>query len=71
MTLYDFIYLVGCGVAYLMSVIGLIATEQIKGVKPQVFSLCIISFIPALLSWALPIWWLGYHFLIVRKERDD
>lgn len=69
MTLYDFIYLVGCGVAYLMSVIGLIMQEQIKGVEPKVFSICLISLIPALLSWGLPIWWLGYHFLIVRKVK--
>lgn len=71
MTLYDLIYIIGCGVAYLMTVIGLISQEQIKGVEPKVFSICLISLIPALLSWGLPIWWLGYHFFCKRKIRDD
>lgn len=64
MTLYDFLYIVGCGVAYLMTVTGLIMQEQIKGVEPKVFSICLISLAPALLSWGLPIWWLGYHFFV-------
>ena len=53
MTLYDLIYFIGCGVALLMSIVGLCAQEKMKGRKYNVAIIIFISFIPAMLSWAL------------------
>lgn len=67
MTLYDFIYLIGCGVALLMSIAGLYSQEIIKRRKPNFGIILLDSVIVAFLSWALPIWWLGFHYLIKKK----
>jgi hypothetical protein len=68
MTLYDFIYLIGYGVALLMSIVGFFSQEVIKGRKPNFFIILLDSVIVAFLSWALPIWWIGYK-LYVRGRR--
>lgn len=62
MTIWTFLYVIGCGVALIMSFFGLSAVhrelpEEQKCIGGLVCS-CIIC---SLLSWAVPIWWLGYE----------
>jgi amino acid permease len=60
MTIWTFLYVIGCGVALIMSCFGLSKVhrelpEEQKSIGGLVCS-CIIS---SLLSWAVPIWWIG------------
>jgi len=68
MTLYDLIYIIGCGVAFIMAIVGFSNSAQVKeeiGDKPLVIFAS--SLFASLLSWAVPIWWLGFHYLIEKR----
>ena len=62
MTIYDMIWCTGCGVAFLMGVIGL-SNENNKLPKEEQCFGCVVAvaFICCALSWAVPIWWIGYE----------
>lgn len=65
MTLYDLIYIIGCGVAFIMAVYGLLNSAQVKKeIGDNTLLIFASSLFVSLLSWAVPIWWLGFHFLI-------
>lgn len=69
MTLYDLIYIIGCGVAFIMTIFGFSSSAQVKkeiGDKPLVIFAS--SLLVSLLSWGVPIWWLGFYYLIEKKE---
>lgn len=68
MTLYDFIYIIGCGVAFIMTTFGLLNSAQVKEeIGDNKIVIFASSFIVSLLSWAVPIWWLGFHYLIEKR----
>lgn len=63
MTAFDFIYIIGQGVAAIMCFYGLIETNK-KLEEEKQANVCTIFFGSALLSflsWAVPIWWLGFE----------
>ena len=68
MTLYDLIYFIGFGVAFLMS---LIAFYSIDLEDKECFICKIVcAFLVGFLSWAIPIWWIGkeiYKRMKVKK----
>jgi hypothetical protein len=62
MTIYDFIYYIGCGVSFLMGAIGLYNANRNLPKEKQSFGGVVTgAFICCALSWAVPIWWLGYE----------
>lgn len=64
MTVYDFIYIIGCGVSLIMvffiftGVNTKLPTDKQKGVG----FLFVCAFIFSILSWAVPICWLGERY---------
>ena len=62
MTLWDLIYWIGYGVAFLMCAIGLTIMakkdENADNFLPVIFG----ALFGGLLSWGIPIWWIGYQF---------
>ena len=59
MTVFDFIYIIGFGVAFLMS---LIAFYSIDLEDKECFICKIVcAVLVGLLSWAVPIWWIGFE----------
>lgn len=57
MTIYDFIYGIGCAVAFLMAFNGIGKKPDIK--EGDGLYVLFISFIASFLSWGLPIYWIG------------
>lgn len=71
MTLYNLIYIIGCGVAFIMATFGFLNSEQVKEeIGDKTLIIFASSLFVSLLSWAVPIWWLGFHYLIETKEKD-
>ncbi len=62
MTIYDIIWYTGCGVAFLMSAIGL-SNENSKLPKKEQCAggVMLGALMCCALSWAVPIWWIGYE----------
>lgn len=63
MSVFDFVYIIGCGVAAIMCFYGLIETNKELEEEKQA-NVCTIFFGSALLSflsWAVPIWWIGFE----------
>jgi hypothetical protein len=59
---FDFIYLIGSGVAFLMALVGLTAEYKMLPEKERCYlSVPFCSVLCAVLSWALPIWWIGFE----------
>jgi hypothetical protein len=68
MTLYDLIYIIGCGVAFMMAIVGFTNSVQVKEeIGDNMIAIFAISLMVSLLSWGVPIWWLGFHYLIEKK----
>lgn len=62
MTTWDFIYYIGSGVAFIMGAIGLYNTNKNLPEEKQYFGGVVCgSFLCAALSWAIPIWWIGFE----------
>lgn len=62
MTLFDFIYGIGSGVAFIMGIIGLtIENNQLPTEERCFGGVAFGAFICAALSWAVPIWWIGFE----------
>lgn len=72
MTIWDFLYIIGCGVSLIMTYYGLSDSET--ETEQDYVNLIFSCFFCALLSWSLPIWWLGYKIyenIIQKKEKND
>lgn len=70
MTLYDLIYIIGCGVAFIMATVGFSnAAQAKKEFKDKLFLIFMCSLVVSLLSWAVPIWWLGFNCFFEKKSR--
>lgn len=68
MTYANLIYFIGCGVAMIMCIIGFIV-DSIEHNREYNFGLIVLtSMFCCLLSWAIPIWWLGYTFLYNKRK---
>lgn len=68
MTLYDLIYIIGCGVAFMMANFAFLNSARVKKeIGDDFFVLFAGCLIVSLLSWGVPIWWLGFHFLIEKR----
>ncbi len=62
MTAFDFIYYIGSGVAFTMGTIGLYdANNKLPKEKQCIGGVFCGSILCAFLSWAVPIWWIGYE----------
>lgn len=62
MTAFDFIYYIGSGVAFIMGVIGLYDANNKLPKEKQCFGGVVCgSLFCAALSWAIPIWWIGFE----------
>lgn len=62
MTLFDFIYFIGFGVALIMGIIFMGEGNENLPENQQSFGFVVFgSFACALLSWAVPIWWIGFE----------
>ena len=62
MTAFDFIYYIGSGVAFIMGIIGLTAENNSLPKEHQCYAGVIFgASLCAIVSWAVPIWWLGYE----------
>lgn len=62
MTLFDFIYFMGFGVAFIMGIIFVGGENENLPENQQSFGFVVFgSFACALLSWAVPIWWIGFE----------
>lgn len=62
MTLFDFIYGIGSGVAFIMALVGLTAENNKMPEADRCHAGVIVcSLFCASLSWAIPIWWLGFE----------
>lgn len=60
MTVWTFLYIIGCGVSLIMSCFGLSeANKQMPEKERCVGGLVCACIICSLLSWAIPIWWVG------------
>lgn len=70
MTIYDIIWYTGCGVAFLIGGIGL-SNVNSKLPKEEQCSGGVImgAFLCLALSWAVPIWWLGYEIYKKTKRK--
>lgn len=73
MSMAELIYFIGMGVAFLMCCIGLnnILVNEKDDKDIDVVGLLSASLIISILSWALPIWWLGYHYIYEKQKRHD
>jgi len=73
MTMAELIYFIGMGVAFLMCCVGLNNT-LVNGKNNEdvdIVGLLSTSLIISILSWALPIWWLGYHYIYEKDKNHD
>ena len=62
MTLFDFIYFIGFGVAFIMGIIFVGGENENLPENQQSFGFVMFgSFACASLSWAVPIWWVGFE----------
>lgn len=62
MTAFDFIYFIGSGVAFIMAFIGTYdANKNLPKEEQCLGGVFFASFFCAFLSWAVPIWWLGFE----------
>lgn len=60
MTAFDIIYIIGAGVAFIMSFLYLVSiNKNLPKGQQSLIGVIIISCILAYFSWAVPIWWLG------------
>lgn len=60
---WDFVYLIGCGVAFIMGIIGLTAENNRLPKESQCYGGVIFgALLCSIVSWALPIWWIGFEF---------
>ncbi len=70
MTAVDFIYCIGSGVAFIMGVIGLAEENNRLPKEQQCYGGVIFgSLLCAILSWAVPIWWIGFEFYKILGEK--
>lgn len=65
MTITSLIYIIGCGVAFIMSFIGFLNTRKFK--ENETSLLFLSAFCACVLSWAIPIWYLGFKY-VLRKH---
>lgn len=65
MSMAELIYFIGMGVAFLMCCVGLnsMLVNEKDDKDVDVVGLLSASLIISILSWALPIWWLGYRYI--------
>lgn len=71
MTLFDFIYGIGSGVAFIMALVGLTAENNKMPEADRCYAGVIVcSLFCASLSWAIPIWWLGFEIYKKLIEQD-
>lgn len=68
MTVIDLIYYIGCGVAFIMTIIGSISACEKNKIEKNFLGILVCGAAGGLLSWAIPIWWLGFHFLVEKKR---
>lgn len=71
MTLFDLIYFIGCGVAFLMCLVGFYRLD-IEEEKCFICFICIIfsAFVCSVLSWSIPIWWIGTQIYLKYREKS-
>lgn len=71
MTMAELIYFIGMGVAFLMSCVGFSNMSQSKSNKEDIDigGVLTVSVLASTLSWAIPIWWLGYHFIYEKDKK--
>lgn len=63
MTIWTFLYVIGYGVALIMSCLGLSEVHRKLPEEQKCFwGLAFSCIICSLLSWAVPIWWVGFEF---------
>lgn len=68
MTLYGLIYIIGCGVAFMMANFAFSNSARVKEeIGDDNLVIFASSLIVSLLSWRVPIWWLGFHYLIKKR----
>ena len=62
MTTPDLIYIIGAGVAFIMGIIGLTAENNSLPKAEQCYGGVIFgALLCAIVSWAVPIWWIGFE----------
>lgn len=73
MTMAELIYFIGMGVTFLMCCVGLnnMLVNEKDDEDVDVVGLLSASLIISILSWALPIWWLGYHYIYEKDKKRD
>lgn len=72
MTLFDFIYYIGSGVAFIMGAIGLYdANNKLPKEEQSKAGVIVCSLFCASLSWAVPIWWIGFEIYKRLGNIDD
>ena len=72
MTVWDFIYYIGSGVAFIMGTIGLYdANNKLPKEEQCIAGVICGALISAILSWAVPIWWLGFEIYKRLGNIDD
>ena len=64
MTVCELIYIIGCGVAFLMCMVGI--SKYANGVIDSC-ECVILSLLGACLSWAVPIWYIGLVYFENKK----
>ena len=63
MTIWTFLYVIGCGVALIMCCFGLLEVHrELPEERRCTVALICSCMICSLLSWAVPIWWIGFEF---------
>lgn len=70
MTMAELIYFIGMGVAFLMCCVSL-NNMLVNEKDVDVVGLLSASLVISTLSWALPIWWLGYHYIYEKDKKHD
>lgn len=68
MTLWDFIYLIGYSIAFLMSGVGLTMINKEK-IDDNFLLIILGAFMGGFFSWGLPIWWIGYKVYTRRTNQ--
>lgn len=69
MTAWDFFYIIGSGVAFLMTFFILADLDRkLPEDKRYLGGVIICAVISAALSWAVPIWWIGLKIYQKYKE---
>ena len=62
MSVWGFLYIIGCGVSLIMSSYGLTdAYEKMPKKDRCIGGLIFACIVSSLLSWAVPIWWIGFE----------